>query len=104
MKIAVAASGNTMKSKLDYCFSKCSYFMVYDTESEKIDFIRNTVGYFSINVGKEIIKLLSKHQIEKIISVKFGIKSIKAAEKIKIKTQIINDETINMSQIIKIIN
>ncbi|HOY32758.1 MAG TPA: NifB/NifX family molybdenum-iron cluster-binding protein [Bacteroidales bacterium] len=103
MKIAVATSGNTMESKLDYCFSKCSYFMICDTESSKIDFIRNPVGYFSISAGKAIIKLLSKHQIEKIVSVKFGIKSMKAAEKIKIKVQIINDETINMNQLIKLI-
>ena len=100
MKIAVAASGNTMESRLDHCFSKCSYFMIYDTESNQTDFFRNPAGFFSLNAGKYIIKYLSKHQIDKIVSVRFGIKSIKAADKNKILMQIINDEPMNLQQLI----
>jgi len=102
MKIAVAASGNTMESRLDHCFSKCSYFMIYDAESKQTDFIRNPVGFFSLNAGKYIIKYLSKHQVDKIVSVRFGIKSIRAADKNKILIQIINNETMNLKQLINL--
>ncbi len=41
MKIAVSSTGSDIDSQVDSRFGRCSYFIIYDTETEKIESIKN---------------------------------------------------------------
>jgi predicted Fe-Mo cluster-binding NifX family protein len=41
MKIAITSTGDHPGAILDHRFGRCSYFVVYDTESKLMDFIPN---------------------------------------------------------------
>lgn len=41
MKIAVSSTGKEINSMLDPRFGRCNYFVIYDTDDEKIKFIEN---------------------------------------------------------------
>jgi len=78
--------------------------MIYDTVSHESDFVRNICGYFNVNAGKSIIKMMIKHKIEMVISLQFGINTLRNADNSGIKTLTINDENINMKKVISFIN
>ena len=41
MKIAISSSGSDIDAQVDSRFGRCSYFIIYDTETEKTESIKN---------------------------------------------------------------
>ena len=41
MKIAITSQGDQLDSVIDQRFGRCSYFVIYDTESKTTQFIQN---------------------------------------------------------------
>jgi len=41
MKIALSSSGKTLKDFLDSRFGRCKYFLIYDTEKDKVTVLEN---------------------------------------------------------------
>jgi predicted Fe-Mo cluster-binding NifX family protein len=37
MKVAITSTGNSLESKLDSRFGRCSFFVIYDTESNRLN-------------------------------------------------------------------
>lgn len=41
MKIAVSSTGKQLKDKMDDRFGRCTYFVIYDSETNDIKFVEN---------------------------------------------------------------
>jgi predicted Fe-Mo cluster-binding NifX family protein len=72
MKIAIASAGNTTGSAISMFFARCEYFAIYDTATEKLDFVENIYRKNKEHVGIEVANHLVRQDVKKIISGEFG--------------------------------
>jgi predicted Fe-Mo cluster-binding NifX family protein len=104
MRIAFAANGNSLESRLADCFAKCSYFMIYNTVSTDINFVKNPMRFIVINAGQYAIKILQNQRVNLVVSRNFGMKALKAARKKNMQTHLFEDDSKNMYELIKLFN
>jgi predicted Fe-Mo cluster-binding NifX family protein len=76
MIIAIAASENHLKSKVDPHFGRCDWYCLYDTETLKSSFIENTFRYQQEQAGSDAANFLLIKGIKKVIAGRFGSKVI----------------------------
>jgi predicted Fe-Mo cluster-binding NifX family protein len=76
MIIAIAASENHLKSKIDPHFGRCDWYCIYDTESHKDSFIENTFRYQLEKAGTDAAELLIRQGVIMVIAGRFGSKVI----------------------------
>lgn len=74
MKVAITSTGQSLSSKLDQRFGRCSYFIIYDTDSGSTDAIQNIHKDGREGVGPVAVQLIASHGVKKIISGEFGMK------------------------------
>ena len=74
MKVAITSEGNTADSFIDQRFGRCAYFALYDTESKKLDFIKNASKDAEEGAGPAAVALIANQGVGKIISGEFGFK------------------------------
>jgi predicted Fe-Mo cluster-binding NifX family protein len=104
MKIAFAAEGNSLESRLAECFAKCSFFMIYNTQSTDVKFIKNPMQFIIINAGQYVMKTLHTYHVNLVVSRNFGIKALKAARKKNMQTQLLDDNSKNLYELIRLYN
>ncbi len=97
MKIAITASEQNINSKLDSRFGRCSYFAIYDTESNDIEFALNPNKEAAEGAGPASVQLIASKGVKKIISGNFGGKVKNILEDLGIQMVVFNDaeKTIN---------
>jgi predicted Fe-Mo cluster-binding NifX family protein len=76
MIIAIAASENHLKSKVDPHFGRCDWFCLYNTETLKSSFIENTFRYQQEQAGSDAANYLINNGIKIVIAGRFGSKVI----------------------------
>ena len=76
MIIAIAASENHLKSKVDPHFGRCDWFCLYNTETLKSSFIENTFRYQQEQAGSDAAIFLINSGIKTAIAGRFGSKVI----------------------------
>lgn len=74
MKIAITSQGDTLDSKMDTRFGRCSFFAIYDTQSKEIVFIPNENKDKDEGVGPLTVNLMVANCVDKVISGVFGVK------------------------------
>ncbi len=104
MKVAITATGNNQQSLLDQRFGHCSFFVVYDTESQGIEFIPNPFKQLMENAGKQAVDLLSAKKVEKVISGEFGAKIKPIMDSLKIQMIILKKPNFSIADIIQLLN
>jgi len=104
MKIAIASSGNTFDSTIDRRFGRCSFFVIYDTESKAVEFIPNPNKEAEVNAGAESVKLVSSRNVSKIIAGEFGIKIKTILDSLRIQMIVIKDSNKKIGDIINILS
>ena len=68
MKVAITSTGNSPESKLDSRFGRCAYFVVYDTESQSMEFIPNPNKENIEGAGPASVQLIASRGAKKVIS------------------------------------
>jgi predicted Fe-Mo cluster-binding NifX family protein len=76
MKIAVAASDNHIKSRVDPHFGRCMWFCIYNMETKESEFIENTARHHLKDAGCEAASLLITIGVDIAIAGRFGSKVV----------------------------
>lgn len=95
MKIAISSEGDTLSSKMDCHFGRCSYFVFYDTETGKTNFIVNPAKEATEGAGPAAVQFIGSKKVEKVISGEFGLKIRSLLESLNIEMQRKHDKTIS---------
>ncbi len=104
MKIAITSTGNSPESTLDQRFGRCSYFVVYDTESGATEFIPNPNKNAEDSAGSGSLQLLTSRKVSKIVSGEFGSKIKDTLDRMKIQLIVLRKPEKTISQIIELLD
>ena len=85
MKIAVTSRENNVSSMIDERFGRCSFFAVYDTDTQKVEFLENPGKTSESGAGPAAVAFIAKQGVSKIISGEFGMKIRGMLEALKIE-------------------
>jgi len=103
MKVAISSKENTLESKLDSRFGRCSYFAIYNTNTKEIEFVVNPNKEANEGAGPASVKLIASYKVEKAISGEFGFKIKSLMNENNIQMIIIQEEK-TIQEIIDILN
>ncbi len=104
MKVAITSTGNTINAKLDSRFGRCSYFVIFDTESHSTEFILNTNKENVEGAGPASVQLIASRGIKKVVSGEFGAKVKFIFDSLQIQLVELNDPERKISEIIESLN
>ncbi len=103
MKIAIASAGNTLDSKVDQRFSRCSYFAIFDLVTDSVEFIENPNKEALNGAGPATVQLVASKGIQKIISGEFGVKIKPILDNLKIQMIVNQESEKSIQQIIELL-
>ncbi len=104
MKVAITSTGNSLESTIDLRFGRCSYFIIYDTESKSIEFIPNPNKDIEENAGQASVELVVSRNAKKIISGEFGLKIKPLLDSQKIQMIVLKNSNKKIKNIIEMLN
>jgi predicted Fe-Mo cluster-binding NifX family protein len=104
MKVAITSTGNTLESKLDQRFGRCSYFVIYDLETKGIEFIPNPNKDAQEGAGPASVQTVASRNVQKIISGEFGIKIKSLLDSLKIQMIVLKEPDKKIEEIINMLN
>ena len=64
MKVAITSTGNSIESMLDERFGRCSYFVIYNTESKSTEIVPNPNKDAENGAGPASLQLVASHNAE----------------------------------------
>jgi predicted Fe-Mo cluster-binding NifX family protein len=104
MKVAITSTGNSPESTLDSRFGRCSYFVVYDTESQATEFIPNPNKESVEGAGPASVTLVASRGVKKVVSGEFGAKVKSIFDSLQIQLVVLNEPEKKISEIIDLLN
>jgi len=104
MKVALTSTGNSLESKLDQRFGRCSYFVIYDSETKGIEFIPNPNKDAQEGAGPASVQVVASRNVQKIISGEFGIKIKSLLDSLKIQMIVMKEPDKKIEEIINMSN
>lgn len=104
MKVAITSTGNSPESTLDSRFGRCSYFVVYDTESQSTEFIPNPNKESVEGAGPASVTLIATKGVKKVVSGEFGAKVKAIFDSLQIQLVVLNEPEKKISEIIELLN
>ncbi len=72
MKIAIPADGNTEKAKVNLSFGRTPYFMLYDSEDDKMTFFDNSAAQSQGGAGIKASQSIIDKGVEAVIAPSCG--------------------------------
>ncbi|HJZ40058.1 MAG TPA: NifB/NifX family molybdenum-iron cluster-binding protein [Bacteroidales bacterium] len=102
MKVAITSTGNSPDANLDSRFGRCSYFVIYDTESKATEFIPNPNKENVEGAGPASAQLVASRGAKKVISGEFGAKVKSLFDSLQIQLIVLNDTDKKISEIIEL--
>ena len=103
MRVAITSTGNSFDSTLDERFGRCSYFVVYDTESKSTEFIPNPNKEAENGAGPASVQVVASRNVSKIVSGEFGMKIKSLVDSLQIQ-MIVVKEPKTIREIIQMLN
>jgi predicted Fe-Mo cluster-binding NifX family protein len=104
MKVAITSTGNSPDSKLDSRFGRCSYFVVYDTESRATEFIPNPNKEHVEGAGPASVQLVASRGVSKVVSGEFGAKVKSIFDQLQMQLIVLHDREKKISEIIELLH
>ena len=101
MKVAITSTGNTLESDVDQRFGRCTYFVIYDTESKSVEYIPNPNKQISEGAGPASVQILAERGVNKIVSGDFGLKVKPLLDSLKVQMIVIKHTQKTASEIIE---
>lgn len=102
MKIVITSQGNNTEATLDPRFGRCSYFAIYDTEKDTVEFEANNNKEAAEGAGPASVAFVANKGAEKIVSGEFGFKIKSLLSDLNIQMIMIKEEK-SIKEIIDII-
>lgn len=91
MKVAITSTGNSLDSILDERFGRCSYFVIYDTESKSTEFVPNPNKEAANGAGPASVQVVASRNVSKIVSGEFGMKIKSLVDSLKIQMIVVKE-------------
>ncbi|MDD2306117.1 MAG: NifB/NifX family molybdenum-iron cluster-binding protein [Prolixibacteraceae bacterium] len=104
MKVAITSVGNSPDSRLDSRFGRCSYFVIYDTETAATEYIPNTNKENIEGCGPASVQFVASKGVRKIVSGEFGAKVKAISDSLQIQLIVLKDQEKSISEIIQMLN
>ena len=104
MKIAISSTGNSLDAILDSRFGRCSFFVVFDTETHANEFIPNPNKDNIEGAGPASVQLVASRGVKKVVSGEFGAKVKSIFDSLQIQLVVLNDPEKKISEIIHLLN
>ncbi len=104
MKVAITSTGNSLESTLDSRFGRCSYFVIYDTESHSTEFIPNPNKDNIEGAGPASVNTIASKGVSKVVSGEFGAKVKSIFDSLQIQLIVITEADKKISEIIELLN
>jgi predicted Fe-Mo cluster-binding NifX family protein len=104
MRVAITSTGNSLESKLDSRFGRCSFFVFYDTESESVEFLPNANKESVEGAGPASVQTVASRGVRKVISGEFGAKVKSIFDQLQIQLIMVPDSNHTVSQIIEMLH
>ncbi len=104
MKIAITSTGNSHDAKLDSRFGRCSYFVIYDTDTQATEFFPNPNKESVEGAGPASVQVVASRGVSKVVSGEFGAKVKAIFDKLQIQLVVLNDTEKTIREIIELLN
>jgi len=104
MKVAITSKGNNLESKLDERFGRCSYFVIYDTETKGMEFLPNPNKDAQEGAGPASVQIVASKDVRKIISGEFGIKIKSLLDRLNIQMIVLKQPEKSIKEVIEMLN
>lgn len=104
MKVAITSTGNSPSSTLDQRFGRCSWFVIYDTESGATEFIPNHHKNDEEGAGPAAVELMASRKVTKIVSGEFGEKVKALLDSMRVQLILLKKPDITIEKIIKLLS
>jgi predicted Fe-Mo cluster-binding NifX family protein len=104
MRIAITSESNSLNSKLDQRFGRCAYLVIYDSETQSVEFIPNPNMENIEGAGPATVNLIASKGVAKVVSGEFGDKVKAIFDSLQIQLIILKDPGKTIAEIIKLLN
>ncbi len=104
MKIAITSENNSLNSKLDQRFGRCAYLVIYDSETQSVEFIPNPNVENVEGAGPATVNLIASKGVTKVVSGEFGDKVKAIFDSLQIQLIILKDSGKTIAEIINLLN
>lgn len=104
MKIAITSTGNMLTSRVDSRFGRCSYFVIYDTETQSVEFLPNPNKDHIEGAGPASVQLVASKGATKVVSGEFGAKVKSVFDQLQIQLIVLPDQSQSINDIIDLLN
>jgi predicted Fe-Mo cluster-binding NifX family protein len=104
MKVAITSTGNSPDVTLDSRFGRCSFFVVFDTETHATEFIPNPNKENIEGAGPASVQLVASRGVKKVVSGEFGAKVKSIFDSLQIQLVVLNDPEKKISEVIDLLN
>lgn len=92
-----------MDAMLDERFGRCSWFVIYDTETGATEFIPNPHKDAEEGAGQAAVELIASRKADKIISGEFGLKIKHLLDSLKIQMIVLKKQDKTIKELIDIL-
>lgn len=72
MKIAIPVDGQSLESNASQNFGRAAYFLIYDTETKKANFINNTAAASQGGAGIKAAQIIIDNKISVLLAPRLG--------------------------------
>lgn len=103
MKTAITSTGNTPNARVDQRFGRCSYFAIYDDETDSIEYLPNPNKEADEGAGPASLQLVASKGVTKVISGEFGANVKTVFDSLRIQLVILNNSDKTINDIIKLV-
>lgn len=103
MKVAISAQDAAMNALVDQHFGRCQFFAIYDTLTQKTEFVSNDFKQTVEGAGQLAAEFVAALGVEKAISCEFGIKAKTVLDTFKIQLIILPQHNQTIKQITKLL-
>lgn len=103
MKIAITSTGNRVDSLVDSRFGRCSFFVIYDTDTKSTEFIPNPNRESIEGAGPASAQLIASKGVQKVVSGEFGAKVKSLFDTLMIELIIIGKADKKISEVIELL-
>jgi predicted Fe-Mo cluster-binding NifX family protein len=104
MKIAITSTGNSLESKLDQRLGRCSFFTIFDTDTNSVEFLPNPNKEAQEDAGLSSVRILASLGVKKIISGEFGLKIKGLIDRMKIQMIVLKQPEKSIKEIIDMLS
>lgn len=104
MKVAITSTGNGPDNKIDSRFGRCSYFVIYDTESHSTEYIPNPNRDSIEGAGPASVELIASRGVKKVVSGEFGAKVKSIFDQLQIQLVMLTDHNKSINEIITLLD